>query len=196
MIKLPDKTRLRGIAHPSDDARAGFEHFRVTALIHRAIRLVICQLSFADEIRQVCQRAVALGDDFGILIAFLGALGQVMFGPVVIDHFPIFFRHHAVDGFQRGNGNAADFGLENFIGAECVIILRRSPAIRTMRKNTATGGGTRLIQPLRFQLRHQFLERLVNRLRRITFIARAPDGDGWMVAETKNFVAHVGDVSV
>ena len=196
VVELPDKTGLRGIAHPGDDGGARLEQFGVAAFVHGAKGLVIGQLRLAREVRQVGHLAVTRVEEARVLVAVLRAARQVMLGPVVVNGFPILLRHHAVNGFQRGYGHAADFGLENILRAKTVEFARRPPAIRAARMHPAPGGGTGLIKPRRLQFRHQGPQGVVNLLGRVPLVARAPDGDGGMVAKAQDFLAHVGQIRV
>ena len=88
MVDLPHEAGLRGIAHPGDDGRGGMEELRVAAFVHGAEGLVVRQLRLAHKVGEVGDRAVAAGDDAGIDVAVLVALGQVVLGPVVVDRSP------------------------------------------------------------------------------------------------------------
>src|ERR1700730_2819395 len=71
---------------------------------------------------------------------------------------------------------------------------RRTPVIGTMGSDAAAGGGIRLVEPRRIQAAHQLLQGVIKLFGRISFIARAPERDGWMVTVTQNFIGDVGKI--
>ena len=131
VVKLPDEAGLCGIGHPGDDGGSGMEELGVAAFVHGAIGLVVHQLRLADEVGEVADLAVAVFELTFVFIAPLRALGEVVFGPIVGDGLPVFFGHHAVDGFERWDGEGAGFGLEVVV-ADDVELARRAPVVRAV----------------------------------------------------------------
>ncbi len=63
---MPDEAGLGGVAHPGEDAGAGVEELCEAGFVHGAEGFVVGELRLADEIGEVGDGAVTLGDDVGI----------------------------------------------------------------------------------------------------------------------------------
>ncbi len=136
VIELPDEAGLCGMAHPGDDGRCGMEEQGVAAFVHGAIGLIVHELGLAYEVGEIGDFAVAGGDDAGVFTALDCAIGEVVLGPGVGDHLPIFFVEHSMDGFESGDGHGAGFGLDEVI-ADIVILARRAPVVRAVGADAA-----------------------------------------------------------
>ena len=125
-------------------AVAGWKSTRVAALVHGAVGLVVHHLRLADKVGEVADFAVAGGEFGGIILRAGVAAGEVVLGPVVVDGLPVFLRHHAVNGFERGHGDGAGFSLEVVVG-DFVELARGAPGVGTVRAHAGAVGGTGLI---------------------------------------------------
>jgi hypothetical protein len=112
------------------------EQLRVAAFVHGAVGLVVHQLRLAHKVGQVGDLSVARGEFRDTCVAGVAPFGQVVLGPVVVDAFPIFLRHHAVNGFERGHGDGAGFGLEVVVG-DGVELARRAPEVGAVERTPA-----------------------------------------------------------
>ena len=122
----------------------------------------------------------------------LRAFGEVVRSPVVVDQLPVLLGHHAVDRLDCGDGHASRLGLEGRVGN--IVVLGLAPVIRTTGHHAAAGGGTGLVEARGIELGDHGVESAVDFRRRIAFVARAPQGDGGMVAVAEDLVADVGEV--
>ena len=192
VVELPDEAGLCGVAHPGEDARGLLEHFGVAAFVHGAEGLVVGELGLADEVGEVADVAVAFGEGRWVLVTALGAAGHVVLGPVVVDGLPVFLGHHALDGFDGGDGDGAGFGLEALV--KLIEEARRAPVVGAVRGNAAAVGGVRLVKAGGVELGHKDFEGVVEGLGRVALVAGAPDGDGGVVAVADDLVGDVGEV--
>ena len=110
----------------------------------------------------------------------LRALGEVVLGPVVVDRLPVLLRHHAVDGLEGGDGDAAGFGLEVVVSDD-VELARSAPVVGAVGAHAGAGGGAGLIAARGLEFGHQLAEAVVDLLGREALVARAPQAmEGWL----------------
>src|SRR5882724_3265591 len=113
MVNLPDKTGLRWIAHPDYDAGARMKHSGLAAFINGSESFIIQKLRLAHKVGEIFYVAITILNGFADTFAARRAHSQIVLRPVVIDGFPIFLGHHAVDRFKRRDRSTANFSFES-----------------------------------------------------------------------------------
>ncbi len=116
-----------------------------------------------------------------------------MLGPIIVDGFPILLGHHAVDGFESGDGDGADLGFEGF--GEGIELARLAPAVGAAGADAAAVGGIAMIEAGGIELGGDLLDSAVDDFGGgIAFVSAAPDDDGRMRAIAEDFVADVVEI--